>query len=330
MNIIKGKGPSITFNKGIVVKEGDAKVVLDPSRRTEDSVVTHAHMDHLVKGSLMTPQTRDIMEVRLNSSDAETVEYHENITYGGFGLVMREAGHCLGSAMVHLTGPGTDVLYTGDINPDGGLTIPPPKPQSCRTMIVEATYGQHTLPPKDQVTEDIIAWSKSEIERSTIIFGAYEFGKAQEVIAAVQDLGHPIYSTEKVKRICDVYTRHGVDLKCKALGDGMPEERSFIILPGHQLKPPKDDLVRSLRREGARVAYVSGWCGVYDFTRSRGIDAQFPLSDHGDLPSLLSFIDACGPEEVLTVYGSPGALSAAVKEELGLGSRPLKEKTRSK
>lgn len=322
------KGLSISYNKGIFVKDHDAEVILDPGKKSPNSVVSHAHMDHLAKGGLMTPQTRDIMEVRINSTDAQTVEYNRNIQYGGFDLVLREAGHCLGSAMVHLTGKDTDLLYTGDINPHGGLTNPAPKPQKCRTLIVESTYGEYTLPPKEQVTEDLRAWARSEIERSPIIFGAYEFGKAQEIVAAVQTLGYPVFGTDKIKRICDVYTKHGVPLKCETLEEGgkLPSGNFFYIVPNKTTYPPHNDVFRALKREGARVAIVSGWCGVFPFRRSRGLDAQFPLSDHGDLPSMLEFVKACNPEEVLTVFGSTDALAASIEKELGIPARALTPK----
>jgi len=318
-------GPSITYNRGIIVKDGEACVVLDPSKKTESSVVSHAHMDHLVKGSLMTPQTRDIMEVRLNTTDAQVVEYHKNIRYGGFDLVLREAGHCLGSAMVHLKGPDSDILYTGDINPHGGLTNPAPVPQKCRTLIVEATYGKYVLPPKDQVTEDLRAWAKSEIERSPVVFGAYEFGKAQEIVAALAPLGHPIYGTEKISKICEVYTKHGIPVKCEAIAEGqpVPSGNFFYIVSSHGMTSPHDAVMRALRRKGARLAYASGWCGVYDFARSRGLDAQFPLSDHGDLPAMLKFIKECKPESVLTIFGSPAALATSVEKELGIPAKAL-------
>jgi putative mRNA 3-end processing factor len=320
------KGPVVTYKKGIYVRDGDREVVLDPSRKAENSIVSHAHMDHLVSGSLMTHQTRDIMEVRLNSTDAHVVDYHEEIEYGGFDVVMRESGHCLGSAMVHIKGPDTDLLYTGDFNPHGGLTVPPPANHDCRTLVIEATYGKHTLPPKDQVIKDMVAWAKSEVERSPIVFGGYEFGKAQEIIAAIKDLGFPVYSTENVKRICEVYTKHGIPLSCEVLeeGEGLPDGNFFMVLPGGALRHPHSDMVKELRRKGARVAYVSGWCGVYNFSRSRGVDAQFPVSDHGDLPSLIKYIEACQPEEVLTVFGSPGPLAISVEERLGIPARPLK------
>lgn len=318
-------GPSITYDRGIIIKDGDAEVVLDPTRKMKAAVVSHAHMDHLVKGCLMTPQTRDIMEVRLNTTEAQVVEYDTDIQYGGFDLVLREAGHCLGSAMVHIKGPSSDILYTGDTNPHGGLTNPAPVPQKCGTLIIEATYGKYTLPPKDQVVEDLRAWAKSEIERSPVVFGAYEFGKAQELVAAVAPLGHPIYGTEKISRICDVYTRHGVPLCCRPLVEGqdLPSGNFFYIVSSHGLSPDRNPVMKGIRRRGARVAYASGWCGIRDFANSWSLDAQFPLSDHGDLPAMLKFIKACNPDNVLTIFGSPGALASSVERELGIPAKAL-------
>src|SRR5439155_836100 len=70
------------------------------------------------------------------------------------------------------------------------------------------------------------------------------------------------------------------------------DTRAYILPPGW-LRPPLDDSVSWIGSIGLRTAYVSGWCAMFDFTRRYGVDAQFPLSDHGDFDDVMDFIAAC-------------------------------------
>jgi Cft2 family RNA processing exonuclease len=313
----------VTYKSGIHVTDRYGSVVLDPGRIVERGVVTHAHMDHLVKGSLMTPATRDIMHARTGSSEAETLDFDTEMHYGGFKLVLRQAGHVLGSAMVRLHGNETDLLYTGDINPEGGRTCGPARPEKCGILVIEATYGGHDLPPREQVLEDLRAWIASS--EGIVAIGAYEFGKSQEIMAAVQDLGLPVYTTPKIAQISDVYRSHGIDLRYGVMGEGeLPDGPHIAILSSGMFKQTRNRLVKKYRKMGARTAFVSGWCNVFDYTRRHGLDAQFPVSDHGDRSSLLKFVKDCSPEKVFTVFGATLELARDIRETLGIESQVLR------
>jgi Cft2 family RNA processing exonuclease len=327
---------------------------MDPRRRTEHYVISHGHSDHLLKGGLMTPQTRDIMKARTDEDEAQVVRLGEEIPYGGFNVTLLNSGHVLGSAMVRVCSRPwaemdgrADVVYTGDLNPEGGLTTPPPEPVPTDTLIVEATFGHVDLPNRSEVMKDMLAWARSELERSSIVFSAYEFGKAQEIIAAMNSIGAPVFTTPGIGKVSQVYIDHGIPLKYSVLdiggtkkekgkgvgeavgardgpGQGIPEGHHVLVVPNRMMREVQG-IVHGYRKKGARTAHVSGWCGVFSFRRSLGVDAQFPISDHGDAEAIVAFTKACSPRKVFTVFGENEALAKRITEELGIDASPLAE-----
>ena len=107
-------------------------------------------------------------------------------------------------------------------------------------------------------------------------------------------------------------------------GQGIPEGPHVLVVPNRMMREV-EGIVHSYRKKGARTAHVSGWCGVFSFRRSLGVDAQFPISDHGDAEAIVAFTKACSPRKVLTVFGENEALAKRITEELGIEASPLAE-----
>lgn len=60
----------------------------------------------------------------------------------GVKLVLRRAGHILGSAFVELDVHGSRVMFSGDVGRDGHpLLLPPQSPSPADVVVVESTYG---------------------------------------------------------------------------------------------------------------------------------------------------------------------------------------------
>ncbi len=311
---------NICYERGIMLVENGKKLLLDPSHQSEIGIVTHGHLDHLVKDAYMTPHTLDILGVRLGERRGKPVPYGEAVNVGGFeGVKLIPAGHVFGSAMVRVNG----VLYTGDFNTMGGKTCGRAEPQDCETLILETTYGkrEYRLPSKDMVEKDIRTWTEMQMEEGPVVFGAYEFGKAQEIIAILNSMGQTPYVPEKIANICQIYTDHGVDLRYRT---GEPEGDFTAVVTPAALKKPASGLAAEARDENGYLAYLSGWCAFYPFFRTMDIDAQFPLSDHAGFDELLDFVHKCDPEQVLTVHGSAKEFCVSVEKELGIEARPLK------
>src|SRR2546422_8887287 len=169
------------YEKGIVVQDGKREIVLDPKRGRAGSVVSHGHMDHLSSGGYMTPGTLDILKARRKHGTGTPLEYDTPTDVDGFQVTLREAGHTFGSAMVRVD----DVLYTGDFNPEGGVTCGHAEPEWGQTLIVESTYGRpyFHFPDKRDTEADLVAWAELQLGRGPVAIGGYEFGKAQELIA---------------------------------------------------------------------------------------------------------------------------------------------------
>ena len=309
------------YEKGIVVQDGKREIVLDPKRGRTGSVVSHGHMDHLSSGGYMTPGTLDILKARRKRGTGTPIEYDREVEVEGFQVTLREAGHTFGSAMVRVD----DVLYTGDFNPEGGVTCGRAEPEWCQTLILEATYGRPSFhfPDKRDTEADLVAWTELQLARGPVAIGGYEFGKAQELIALMNRAKLDVAVPDGIADLADVYRQHGVKLQYRRTAELSEDERKdprVYIVPGRWIRVlPKEETWLS----GARTAYVSGWCTLYDFTRTMGIDAQFPLSDHGDFDDLMEFAAHCRPRRVYTVFNHATELAKEIARKLKVKAEPL-------
>jgi len=314
----------VFYEGGIRLMDGLRTVILDPERKTPDSVVSHGHLDHLTSGGIMTPETLDILRTRRGSGDGVALSYGQERAVNGLPVSLRDAGHVFGSAMVRVD----DVLYTGDFNPEGGATCGRAVPEEARTLIIDATYGKPNLKfaPKREIEADLLTWLEMELARGPVALGGYEFGKSQELIALVNRLGVEVAVTDRIADLADVCVRHGVRLHYRRISELAESERRdprVYVLPSGWMRPPLEESVSWLGTVGLRTAYVSGWAAFFDFTRRHGLDAQFPLSDHADFDDLMEFIQACRPRRVYPVFTYAPDLAKAVERTLRIPAEPL-------
>ncbi|MEE9236847.1 MAG: MBL fold metallo-hydrolase RNA specificity domain-containing protein [Thermoplasmata archaeon] len=313
----------IFYNKGVRVQDGGKDVVLDPTRRLPDSVVSHGHLDHLSLGALMTVETMDIMRVRLGREEGLGVRYGEEVEVNGLTVSLFDAGHVFGSAMIRVE----DALYSGDFNPHGGPTCGTCEPRDCRYLILESTYGKPSLsfPPKEDVLSDILNWLEVSLESGPVVLGAYEFGKAQELMAVANKLDYPVLVDDRIADLADVYNRHGHHLQYSRYREALEEKSGpyVLILPTKKLRRPGSPELREALENGGKSAFASGWCSIYDLSRSHLLDAQFPLSDHADFSDLLWFVDECNPKVVYTCHGYAQELARKIRSRLRKRAEPL-------
>jgi len=313
----------VRYQGGILVQDALKEAILDPVRKTPGSVVSHGHMDHLTSGGIMTPQTLEVLKVRRGGT-GQPLPYGKEIDVNGFRVTLKDAGHVFGSAMIRVD----DLLYTGDFNPEGGATCGRALPEPVHTLIVDATYGRpgYNFPPKANVEADLLTWLEMELVSGPVALGGYEFGKSQELIALVNRLGVEVAVADKIADLADIYVRYGIKLQYRRLSELSDAERTdprVYILPPGWLRPPLDDSVSWLGSVGLKSAYVSGWCAFFDFTRRYGLDAQFPLSDHGDFDGVMEFIAASRPRKVYTAFSNAKDLAKAVERRLKIKSEAL-------
>jgi KH/beta-lactamase-domain protein len=200
-------------------------------------VVSHSHLDHLGAvpmlyeygfsgplyisvptldlATLLWFDYIDVMHKNTNSplftarGVKEAVKHAITLEYGEVSdvapdirLTLENAGHVLGSAMVHLhVGEGLhNILYTGDLK-FGRTTLLDPAFtdfQRIETLIIESTYGgqEDTFPPRAEVEKQLMDIVNKTMERNGIcLIPAFAVERAQEVMAILveNNFQYPIY-----------------------------------------------------------------------------------------------------------------------------------------
>ncbi len=220
-------------------------------------IVTHAHIDHIglvpflfkmgYEGPVYcTPPTRDIGAlsqidiVKIANSEGKEPPYDMDdikravkntivLDYDEVSditpdvrLTFYNAGHILGSAMIHLhIGNGLhNLLYTGDINFGGSQLFDPSATQFPRleTMMIESTYGSKTAirEPQQEADEKLAELIKQAVERGgKVLMPVLGTGRAQEVMVIVDKLVRagkmkevPVYLDGMVWDITAIHTAY--------------------------------------------------------------------------------------------------------------------------
>lgn len=320
--------PVLTLSdRGLYCPAGDFYV--DPWRPVDRAVITHAHADHARSGSqhyLAAEDGRTVLRARLGAqANIETIEYHEPMTFNGVRVSLHPAGHILGSAQVRIEHRGEVWVVTGDYKVEGDATCAPFEPVRCHTLITESTFGLPIYRWLDQqnVFAGIDAWwrGNQQAGKTSVIF-AYALGKAQRILAGVDERIGPIYTHGAVEKLNAVYRDAGVRLPATThagtAAKGQDRSQALIVAPPSAQGTP---WMRKFGRISA--AFASGWMQIRGARRRRAVDRGFVLSDHADWPGLLSAIKASGAERVLVTHGYADVLARWAREQ-GLDADTLR------
>ncbi|MEO2154370.1 MAG: beta-CASP ribonuclease aCPSF1 [Nanoarchaeota archaeon] len=185
-------------------------------------VISHAHMDHIAllpflfkigyEGPVyMTQPTRDLSalmlldfvnltngalygekEIRQMLKHVIPLSYEEvtDIT-PDIRLTFYNAGHILGSALVHLNiGNGLfNLLYTGDFKyaDTNLLNKAHTNFQRVEAVMVESTYGSRVNPPRQEVEEKLINTIKEIINNGgNVLIPVFAVGRSQELAVLIE------------------------------------------------------------------------------------------------------------------------------------------------
>jgi KH/beta-lactamase-domain protein len=224
-------------------------------------VISHAHLDHVgilpllykygYRGPVYaTKPTRDIMvlvqkdlielarkegeeplygmrEISMMLSRTITVDY-EVVTdvAPDTKLTFHNAGHILGSALVHLhVGQGLyNILYTGDlkfykIKGDTATRLLPPASHEfprIETLILESTYGATEQQPRDEAEKQLLDVVRKVAERGgKILIPVMAVGRGQEILVVLNEAMKkkeipeiPVYVDGMVYEVTAIYTNY--------------------------------------------------------------------------------------------------------------------------
>ena len=190
--------------------------------------ITHAHIDHIgripklvhdgFKGriystkatqDLMLPMLMDTMTILSRDKEHhldeiytedivkkalslwEGVDYHQEINIDhGFKVFYKDAGHILGSGMVHFVYNGKTIVFTGDLgNSPSPLLKDTEIVSGIEYLVMESVYGDRNHEDRDQrknMLEHII--QDNYKRRGALIMPTFSLERSQELIFEIRDL----------------------------------------------------------------------------------------------------------------------------------------------
>ncbi|MEZ5815842.1 MAG: ligase-associated DNA damage response exonuclease [Hyphomicrobiaceae bacterium] len=311
---------------GLYCVPGDFHI--DPAAGQARAIITHGHSDHARPGHgavLATPETLAIMRSRLGSGaglSQQALRYGERLRLGDVEVMLKPAGHILGSAQVVIDYQGCRAVITGDYKRRPDPTCAPFETVACDLLVTEATFGLPVFrhEPDGREIAKLLASLAAFPERTHQV-GAYGLGKCQRLIVLLRQAGYdrPIWLHGAMIELCRLYEHLGV-----RLGELRPVSEATSDLAGEiVLSPPSALGDRWSRRLAEPVsAFASGWMRVRGRARQRGVELPLVISDHVDWPELMLTIEETEAGEIWVTHGREEAVVYAARQ-MGRRARAL-------
>jgi metallo-beta-lactamase family protein len=112
----------------------------------------------------------------------------------GVSVVLHDAGHILGSAIVEMRvtdgAESRTLVFSGDLGRDDTPILRDPTPLThADHVVVESTYGNREHAPHDEAIEELVAAiSEVSADEGVLLVPAFAIGRTQEVIWVLDDL----------------------------------------------------------------------------------------------------------------------------------------------
>jgi putative mRNA 3-end processing factor len=265
--------------------------------------VSHAHSDHAAPLHSRKPV--------LASEETIAIAGSKKQPHSHIGCRLIDAGHMLGAKQLVAEYDGGVFAYTGDLRLEAGLTSPPAKIPQADTVLIEGTYGspEWKFPNRELVFLQIEKWV-SQNRGSNLIFGAYEVGKAQEIVAFLNKYCSIVpLVTPRMDKICSIYEKFGVKLgrvNIESLeGQEMLSHGFVALLPHNRVNFSLASTMKSAYGRDAKTALVTGWALREQFP----VDRAFPLSDHVDFEGIVQYLRESGAKRAVCTHGEEGVIA---------------------
>lgn len=306
--------------RGLYCSAGD--FYIDPWQPVTRAIITHAHSDHARPGSkryLTSTSGASLLRMRIGPVPRIVSQpFGEPLYLNGVQVSLHPAGHLLGSAQVRVEYKGEVWVVSGDYKTQPDNTCEPFEIVPCHTFITESTFGLpiYRWRPQDELFAEINRWwHQNQVQgRTSILFG-YSLGKAQRLLAGVdQEIG-PILIHGAISGFNNAYRRAGIQLPTTLYADNeaAPQHRgqALVVAP-----PSAAGSEGWLRKFGpSSQAFASGWMQIRGARRRRAVDRGFVISDHADWDGLLATIHATGAQHIGVTHGYTATLVRYLNEQ---------------
>jgi putative mRNA 3-end processing factor len=293
---------------GLYCAAGD--FFIDPWRRVDRALITHAHSDHARpghRGYLASPTGAAVLRQRLGHGlPVQELSFGQRLNLNGVTVSFHPAGHILGSAQIRVEHRGEVWVVSGDYKTERDAACEAFEPVRCHTFITESTFALPAFrwQPQAEVFAGINAWWRANqaAGRASVLF-AYALGKSQRLLAGVDSGIGPIFIHPDARPFLEVYRAAGIrlpdPLAVNAASLHAQRGRALVIAP---MSVSGTSWLRQF--EPLATAFASGWMHpAAPMRRRNGLDAGFALSDHADWPGIIETIRATGAERILVTHG---------------------------
>lgn len=289
-----------------------AQLYIDPKKKVQRALISHAHSDHSSSGiteAWATTETISLIRLRMGQKSPQSfrnVRINEPLTFGDqTRITFLHAGHMLGSAMIHIEHHGIRYLYTGDYKLSSDPTCEPAQIRECDVLFTEVTFGsvKYTHPEPAMELGKLSAYMPGRI-----VISCYKQGKAQRITRMLSDRFPEtrVFIHPEIIPYHRCYESHDVDL-----GNWQPYRRREFLGSENGVLITTPGLARGyLRNPSVRVAFATGW---KRYIPSMGIHLH--ISDHVDNSELKEFINRCGASKVVTFHGNDEELRKLIGSE---------------
>ncbi|KAM6896988.1 DNA cross-link repair 1A protein [Xenentodon cancila] len=285
--------------------------------------LTHFHSDHY--GGLTKSATFPIYcnritgnlvksKLRVAEQYVHILPMNTKVTVEGVGVILLDANHCPGAAMMLLFLPdGQTVLHTGDFRADPSMETYP-ELLSCRvqTLYLDTTYcsPEYTF-PRQQEAITFAANAAFELvtlnPRTLVVCGSYSVGKEKVFLALAEVLGSKVcLSRDKYNTMCCLESEQ---VKERITTDWKGAQ--VHVLPMMQLtfKKLQDHLARFSSQYDQLVAFKpTGWTFSQRVESMEEIQPQtsgsvsiygIPYSEHSSFLELKRFVQWMKPLKII-------------------------------
>ena len=282
---------------------------VDPWAPVATAIITHAHADHAVKGSrqyITAEDGRHVLWSRMGQhARIRGLAFGESVDVNGVHVSLHPAGHILGSAQVRAEYKGEVWVISGDYKVAPDVTCASYEPVPCHTFVTESTFAQPVFQWESQEISFAKIhdwWRQNQAENKSSFLFAYALGKAQRLLAGLDQSVGPVYVHRDIHAVNELYRRSGIDLPAaKVPNHEMTQEdwgRSLILqTPAARWKQGFPHLGHYSN------AFVSGWMMLPNSSHERRVHTGFALSDHADHRELLGAVAATGADRVFVTHG---------------------------
>jgi metallo-beta-lactamase family protein len=165
-------------------------VMLADSAKIQEEDAGHLNRHRRPGDAQITP-LYDQRDVRNTLKLARSVPYETDHAIGKDATArFVDAGHLLGSAMVHLQIGGRSITFTGDVGRKDMPILRDPAPLPPADLIIsESTYGGRNHPGIEMLAGDLGAVVKRTIERGgKVLVPAFSLGRTQTIVYFLHQL----------------------------------------------------------------------------------------------------------------------------------------------